>query len=96
MNAVAWVSSLALAGLAGMPLLSHRAFTFFPMPTRLVLAGAAGAVFVSFAMTAAVLVGVPWSVPGLVLASAALGALLRLVLPSSPEARPSRAQRTAA
>jgi hypothetical protein len=48
--------------------------------TRLVLAGAVGAVCVSFAMTAAVLVGLPWRVTLVVLAGAGVAAALRLGL----------------
>ena len=95
MNGATWVASLALAGLTGLPLLSHRAFSSFSLPARIVLAGAAGAVFVSFVMTAAVLVGIPWSVPWLVLAAAALGALLRLVVPQSRSVEMSNRQRAA-
>ena len=69
----------------GLPLLLHRAFAGYPLSTRLVLAGASGAALVSFAMTAAVLLGIPWNVPGLVAAGAALAAGLRLFLkPPSP------------
>ena len=96
MNGATWVASLALAGLTGLPLLSHRAFSTFSLPARLVLAGAAGAVFVSFVMTAAVLVGVPWSVPWLVLAGAGLAAILRLLRPSSHEGGIARRPRESA
>ncbi|MET0619090.1 MAG: hypothetical protein ABW056_02360 [Thermoanaerobaculia bacterium] len=80
MTGLVWLASLLLLGLAGLPLLLHRAFAGYPLSTRLVLAGASGAALVSFAMTAAVLLGVPWNVPGLVAAGAALAAGLRLFL----------------
>ncbi len=80
MTGLFWLASLLLLGLAGLPLLLHRAFAGYPLSTRLVLAGASGAALVSFAMTAAVLLGVPWNVPGLVAAGAALAAGLRLFL----------------
>ena len=89
-NGLVWIGSLALVVLAGLPLLSHRAFSALPLPTRLVLAGAAGSVFVSFAMTLAVLVGAPWGVPWLLAAGAGLAAALRPLLSSAPEARGTR------
>jgi hypothetical protein len=90
MTGLLWIASLGLVGLAGAPLLAHRAFAALPLPARLVLAGATGAVLVSFAMTAAVLLGIPWSVPWLVLAGAGLAAGLRPLL-GAPD--PSRAVR---
>ena len=96
MNGLLWLASRALLGLAGLPLLSHRAFSVFPIPTRLVLAGAAGAVFVSFVMTAAVLVGVSWSVPWLIVAGAGVAALLRLLLPAVRGGGTAREPRSAA
>ena len=80
MTGLLWLASLLLVGLSGLPLLLHRAFAGYPLSTRLVLAGASGAALVSFAMTAAVLLGIPWNVPGLVAAGAVLAAGLRLFL----------------
>ena len=80
MTGLFWLASLLLVGLSGLPLLFHRAFAGYPLSTRLVLAGASGAALVSFAMTAAVLLGIPWNLPGLLAAGAALAAGLRLFL----------------
>jgi hypothetical protein len=94
MTGLIWIASLLLTVLAGFPLVGHRAFAGFPLPTRLVLAGASGAVLLSFARTVAVLTGIPWSVPWLLVAAAVLAAGLRLVLrrlPVSPVRRPSDA-----
>ena len=84
MSGLLWIASLLLVSLAGLPLVSHRAYVSFPLSTRLVLAGASGAALVSFAMTVAVLTGIPWSVPWLVAAGAALAAGLRLLLKPAP------------
>ena len=80
MSGLLWLGSLLLVGLAGIPLAFHPAFARFPFSTRIVLAAASGAALVSFVMTAAVLLAIPWSVPWLVAAAAALGAALRLLL----------------
>jgi hypothetical protein len=80
MSGLLWLASLLLVCVAGLPLVGHRAFAHFALSTRFALAGASGAVFVSFAMTVAVLLGISWGVPWLVAAAAALSAGLRFLL----------------
>lgn len=79
-----WLSSLLLVALPGAPLLAHSGFARIPIPGRAVLAGAAGAVLVSFAMTVFALLGVPWSLPLLLVAAGLLAFLLRPVLGAAP------------
>jgi len=97
MTGAAWLGSLLLIVVSGLPFAGHRAFAGFPLFTRAVLAGTSGAVFVSFAMTIAVLAGIPWSPLWLVAAGAAIAVLLRFLLrPPFPEptSRPPARRRT--
>ena len=90
MSGLLWLASFLLLGLAGLPLAAHPAFARFPVATRLIFAGAAGAALVSFVMTVAALLAIPWSVWWLVPAGALLAAILRLLLPSAQPSDQSR------
>lgn len=79
MTGYLWLASLLALPICGWPLLSHPAYGRFSIPARVVLSGAAGAALLSFTMTAAVLAGLEWRVSALVLASALLAYLLRLL-----------------
>ena len=82
MSGVAWLAALLLLPLAaGTPLLTHPAFGWLSFASRVVLSGASGAVLLSFAMTACVLLGIPWSVPALTVAAALLAWGLRALMP---------------
>ena len=77
-----WLATLFLLPLAaGSPLLAHPSFGWLPFVSRAVLSGACGAVLVSFAMTACVLLNIPWNVPALAAAAALLAWGLRALLP---------------
>ena len=58
-----WIAPLLLLPLVGAPLLMRPAFGRLGAAARVVLAGAVGAVFVSFVMTLCSLAGVAWSIP---------------------------------
>lgn len=72
-----WLSAFLLFPLAGLPLLSHAAFRRFPTVSRAILAGGAGAVLVSFSMTAFALLGLSWSLAGILISSLLLSLVLR-------------------
>jgi hypothetical protein len=72
-----WLAVFPLLALAGAPLLAHPAFAGIPRLARAVLAGAAGAALVSLTMTVFALLGIPWSLPAVLLAAIAFGFLLR-------------------
>ncbi|HEY2796795.1 MAG TPA: hypothetical protein VGK26_02795 [Thermoanaerobaculia bacterium] len=74
---VLWLGTLLLLALPGAPLLMHPAFARIPSLARAVLAGAAGAVLVSFTMTVFALLGIPWSLPAILAVAAVLSFLLR-------------------
>lgn len=79
---IAWLAALLFLPLAaGGPLLAHPAFRWLSFPSRAVLSGACGAVLVSFAMTACVLLGIPWNLPALTAAAALLAWGLRALAP---------------
>jgi hypothetical protein len=78
-----WLATLLPVALPGAVLLAHSAFARLPLAARAVLAGAAGAVLVSFAMTVFALFAVPWSLPGVLAAAVVLAFLIR------PALRPS-------
>lgn len=79
-----WLAAFLLLPLAGWPLLAHPAFGWLPFVSRAALSGACGAVLVSFAMTACVLLGIPWNVPALTAAGALLAFALRVLVPKEP------------
>ena len=83
-----WLASLLVFPLAGAPLLAHRAFARYGAPARCVLAGAVGAVAISFTMTVVYLTAVKWNLPLLVVAGAAecfaLRGALRRTRPEAP------------
>jgi hypothetical protein len=79
-SGLVWLSVFLLFPLAGLPLLSHAAFRRFPASSRAILAGGVGAVLVSFSMTAFALLGVPWSLAGILISSVLLSLLLRLTV----------------
>ena len=82
---VVWLAAFLLLPLAaGAPLLAHPAFGWLPVGSRAVLSGACGAVLISFAMTACVLLGIPWNVPALTAAAALLAWGLRALVPPEP------------
>ena len=58
-----WIAPLLLLPLVGAPLLMRPAFGRLGAAARVVLAGAVGAVLVSFVMTLCSLAGVAWSIP---------------------------------
>jgi hypothetical protein len=91
-----WLAVVALLALPGAPLLAHPGFARLSAVSRAILAGAAGAVLVSFVMTAFALFGLPWSLPAVLAAAVLLAFLLRPALrsdfPLAPGA-PSRADR---
>jgi len=92
--AILWLASLLVFPLAGAPLLSHRAFARYGAPARFVLAGAVGAVAVSFAMTVVSLTAVKWNLPLLVVAGAAECFALRAAVGRTlPQARLPEAPR---
>ena len=72
-----WLSVFLLLPLAGLPLLSHPAFRLFRPVARAILAGGAGAVLVSFSMTVFALLGMPWSIAGVLGSSLILSLILR-------------------
>ena len=82
-----WLSTFPLLALPGAILLSHSAFRGYAAASRAVLAGAAGASLVSFAMTVFALLGVPWSLPGVFGVSALLALALRFSLREEPAPR---------
>lgn len=75
-----WLATLLPAVLPGAVLLGHSAFERLPLAARAVLAGAAGAALVSFAMTVFALFAVPWSLPGVLAAAVVLAFLIRPAL----------------
>lgn len=83
-----WLGSFLLLALAGAPLLLHPAFSRIPPAGRALLAGAAGAALTSFAMTAAALLGIPWSVPAVLAAAALLALALRPALGAASSRSP--------
>ena len=82
---LAWLAAFLALPLAGAPLLAHPAFRRFGLPCRAALAGGVGAVVLSLVMTLATLAGLPWGFPWLLVVSAAVSALLRLVLGTEAE-----------
>jgi len=72
-----WLAAYLVLPICGWPLLSHPGFRRFPLAARVVLAGAAGSVVLSFTMTVAALAGLTWRTGVLVLASVVLAGLLR-------------------
>ncbi|MEP6768189.1 MAG: hypothetical protein ABJC61_05935 [Acidobacteriota bacterium] len=86
-SAAAWIASGIALPAAGAPLLLHSAFRPFGVACRAVLAGAAGALVLSWTMTVLTLAHVPWSVPLLVLLAAAQCFALRLALGRGGSAR---------
>jgi hypothetical protein len=86
-----WLSVFLLLPFAGLPLLWHPAFRRFPPLSRAILAGGAGAVLVSFSMTTFALLGVPWSLAGILISSLLVSLALRLTIreTSPPPARES-------
>jgi hypothetical protein len=96
-----WLSAFLLLPLAGLPLLSHPALRRFPAVSRAILAGGAGAVLVSFSMTAFALLGVPWSLAGILISSLLLSLVLRLAIretspPPTRESAPGALRNVAA
>jgi hypothetical protein len=83
-----WLGSFLLLALTGAPLLLHPAFSRMPPAGRALLAGAAGAALTSFAMTAAALLGIRWSVPALLAAAALLALALRSALGAASNRSP--------
>lgn len=79
-SGLVWLAVFLLLPLAGLPLLSHPAFRRFPPVARAILAGGAGAVLVSLSMTVFALLGVPWSVAGILISSLLLSLVLRLTI----------------
>ena len=93
MRSAIWIGALALLLAAvGSPLLGRAAFRRFPPAARAVLSAAAGAALVSFVMTLFALVGVPWSVAGVVAAAAVIAWALALPLSVAAEG-PQRSPR---
>jgi hypothetical protein len=88
-DALIWLSVFLLLPLAGLPLLLHPAFRRFSPVSRAILAGGAGAVLISFSMTAFAILGVPWSLPGILISSLLVSLALRFTIPgtSPPSAR---------
>jgi hypothetical protein len=89
----AWLAVFLLFPIAGWPLLSHPAFGRMSLAARAVLAGGAGALFLSFAMTACALFGVAWLPLPLLLATALLAGAVRWALPAEgpgPRPKPER------
>jgi len=86
-----WLAAWLLLPIPGIPLLAHAAFAGLPRIGRAVLAGAVGAVLISFAMTLFALAGVAWSIGGVIVAALVLGLLLRVCVSRAPsgEAAPS-------
>ncbi|MEP6802305.1 MAG: hypothetical protein ABJC07_10230 [Acidobacteriota bacterium] len=76
-----WLASAAALPVSGAPLLLHSEFRRFGPACRTVLAGAAGAVVLSWTMTLLSLVGVSWHLLPLLLLAAAQSFALRFVLP---------------
>jgi hypothetical protein len=83
-----WLASFAVFPLVGAPLVKHPAFRQFGLACRIVLAGAVGAVVLSWTMTVFALAGVRWGLP-LLLVSVALAFALRLLLRGDPGSVPS-------
>lgn len=83
MTGIAWLASLAALPICGWALLAHPAFARWPLLSRVTLAGATGAVLLSFVMTLAALAGLPWRTGALLLATVLLAAILRRALPRS-------------
>lgn len=83
-----WLSVFLLLPFAGLPLLSHPAFRRFPPMSRAILAGGAGAVLVSFSMTAFALLGMPWSLAGILISSLLVSLILRLTIRETSPAPP--------
>ncbi|MDQ5873307.1 MAG: hypothetical protein M3547_13990 [Acidobacteriota bacterium] len=74
-----WLASFAVFPLVGAPLVKHPAFRGFGLACRIVLAGAVGAVVLSWTMTVFALAGVRWG-PPLLLVSVAVAFVLRRLL----------------
>jgi hypothetical protein len=74
-----WLASFLVFPIVGAPLLSHRTFRIFGIPTRMVLSAGVGAVLVSWTMTVFALLELRWG-PALVLVAAAIAFALRLAL----------------
>ncbi|MEP6993537.1 MAG: hypothetical protein ABI968_03370 [Acidobacteriota bacterium] len=91
-----WLATFLLLPLAGLPLLSHVAFRQLPLTSRAILAGGAGAVLVSFCMTAFALLGAPWSLAAVLLAAALLSWILRRTIRDAPPPPLRRGSRGAA
>lgn len=88
----AWIAPLLLLPLVGAPLLMRPPFGRFAPAARLVLAGAVGAVLVSFVMTLASLAGGRWNI-SVVAAAATLVAWGLSQLPAFAPEPPPRAGR---
>ena len=72
----AWILAMGLLPLLGAPMISRRPFRRLSIPCRVVLAGGAGAVVLSTAMTAVALLGLRWRLWELFLATGSLSWLL--------------------
>ena len=79
-SASVWLLAFALPMAAGAPLLAHPSYRRYGFLCRAALAGGAGAVVLSFVMTVAALVGLPWGVGWLAGVSLCAASLLRLAL----------------
>lgn len=77
---VVWLTGGLLLPIVGAPLLTHRSYRAFPPAARAVLAGAAGAVLLSFSMTVFALLGASWNPIALLAVAAAEALLLRALL----------------
>ena len=88
-----WIAPLLLLPLVGAPLLMRPAFARFRMAARIVLAGAVGAVLVSFVMTLCSLADVGWSIPAVAAAATVLAWGLSFLRAFPGEHRPAPDQR---
>ena len=75
-----WLAGWIALPVLGAPLLSHPIYRSFSRPTRAVLAGAVGAVVLSFCMTIVALAGLPWAPLPLAVVSTAITWGLRLTV----------------
>lgn len=82
-----WLLAFGLLPAVGAPLALHPAYRSYGAFCRAALAGAIGAVVLSFVMTAAALYSVPWGIAWLLAVSTLVSSLLRLALGPEAETR---------